>query len=303
MNNNPKISIIVPVYNVEQYLLRCIDSILAQTFTDFEVLLVDDGSKDRSGAICDAYAAKDKRVKTFHKENGGVSSARNLGLDVAKGEWISFIDADDYISNDFYADILNYNSADVIQKSFTMVTSAERTNVVNVVPRKLASKNEIDTFFVRKRNNALWDKIIKREVIGNVRFDNKISIGEDFIFFLALVHKVRLYCFSSVGRYYYVKNDNSATAKVNAPVVRLGILFENIENVKKYSYNRLLGRSIIAQNYVPLIISMSSSLSAEQKRTLHLVCKEIKWNDLRYVSFMHKIIFFVQIYSFIWGKI
>ena len=300
---NPKISIIVPVYNVEQYLPRCIDSILAQTFTDFEVLLVDDGSKDRSGAICDEYAAKDKRVKTFHKENGGVSSARNLGLDVAKGEWVSFIDADDYISNDFYADILNYNSSDVIQKSFTIVTSAERTNVVNVVLQKLASKNEIDTFFVRKRNNALWDKIIKREVIGNVRFDNKISIGEDFIFFLALVHKVRLYCFSSVGRYYYVKNDNSAMAKVNAPAVRLGILFENIENVKKYSHNRLLGRSIIAQNYVPLIISMYSSLSAEQKRILHLVCKEIKWNDLRYVSFMHKIYFFLQIYSFRWGKI
>ena len=95
---NPKISVIVPVYNVEQYLHRCIDSILAQTFTDFELLLIDDGSKDRSGEICDEYAGKDERVRVFHKENGGVSSARNLGIDNAKGEWISFVDGDDVIN-------------------------------------------------------------------------------------------------------------------------------------------------------------------------------------------------------------
>lgn len=98
---NPKISVIVPVYNTEKYLHRCIDSILAQTFTDFELLLIDDGSKDNSGTICDEYAAKDSRVRVFHKENGGVSSARNLGLDNAKGEWISFVDSDDYTDSYF----------------------------------------------------------------------------------------------------------------------------------------------------------------------------------------------------------
>ena len=87
---NPKISVIVPVYNVEKYLRRCIDSILVQTFTDFELLLIDDGSKDKSGEICDEYAKKDKRVRVFHKVNGGVSSARNLGLDYAKGQWIGW---------------------------------------------------------------------------------------------------------------------------------------------------------------------------------------------------------------------
>ena len=88
------VSIIVPVYNTEKFLHRCIDSILAQTYTDFELLLIDDGSKDSSGAICDEYAVKDARVRVFHKENGGVSSARNLGLDNAKGEWITFVDSD-----------------------------------------------------------------------------------------------------------------------------------------------------------------------------------------------------------------
>lgn len=94
------ISVIVPVYNTEQYLPRCIDSILSQSFTDFGLLLIDDGSKDGSGKICDAYAEKDNRIRVFHKENGGVSSARNLGLDNAKGEWVCFVDSDDELIRD-----------------------------------------------------------------------------------------------------------------------------------------------------------------------------------------------------------
>ena len=93
----PAISVNIPVYNTEKYLHRCIDSVLAQTYQDLELLLIDDGSKDSSGAICDEYAAQDARVKVFHKENGGVSSARNVGLDHAQGEWITFVDSDDYI--------------------------------------------------------------------------------------------------------------------------------------------------------------------------------------------------------------
>ena len=95
-STTPTISVIVPVYNAEKYLHRCIDSVLAQTYTDFELLLIDDGSKDQSGEICDEYAQKDARVRVFHQENGGVSSARNLGLDNAKGEWVTFVDSDDW---------------------------------------------------------------------------------------------------------------------------------------------------------------------------------------------------------------
>ena len=94
MNQAPKVSVIVPVYKAEKYLHRCVDSILAQTFIDFELLLVDDGSPDCSGDICDQYAAADPRVRVFHKPNGGVSSARNLGIEKANGEWLMFVDAD-----------------------------------------------------------------------------------------------------------------------------------------------------------------------------------------------------------------
>ena len=97
----PMVSVIVPVYNSSQYLHRCIDSILYQSFNDFEVLLIDDGSIDNSGEICDEYAVKDSRVRVFHKENGGVSSARNVGLGNAVGEWVTFVDSDDWIDQDF----------------------------------------------------------------------------------------------------------------------------------------------------------------------------------------------------------
>ncbi|OOL43593.1 glycosyl transferase family 2, partial [Enterococcus faecium] len=93
---------IVPVYKVEKYLRKCVDSILAQTFTDFEVILVDDGSPDNSGKICDEYAEKDNRVRVIHKENGGLSSARNAGIDVARGKYLGFVDSDDYIDEDMY---------------------------------------------------------------------------------------------------------------------------------------------------------------------------------------------------------
>lgn len=102
----PLISIIVPVYNAEQYLPRCIDSILAQTFTDFELLLIDDGSTDSSGKICVEYAGKDFRIRVFHKENGGVSSARNVGLDKARGEWVCFADSDDKMSETYVINLV-----------------------------------------------------------------------------------------------------------------------------------------------------------------------------------------------------
>lgn len=101
MLEKPKVSVIVPVYKAEAYLYRCVDSLLVQTFTNFEILLIDDGSPDRSGEICDEYARKDTRVRVFHKENGGVSSARNLGLKYAQGEWIAFVDSDDWVESDF----------------------------------------------------------------------------------------------------------------------------------------------------------------------------------------------------------
>ena len=102
MNQDRKISVIVPVYNVEAYLPRCVESIMAQTYQNLEIFLVDDGTKDNCGAICDAYARQDNRVRVIHKENGGLSSARNAGIDASTGEYLSFVDSDDWIEPDMY---------------------------------------------------------------------------------------------------------------------------------------------------------------------------------------------------------
>ena len=121
MNNQSLFSVIIPVYNVERYLRKCLDSILIQSFKDFEVILVDDGSKDKSGTICDEYATKDERISVLHKENGGVSSARNAGIDKASGEWILFVDADDVVPQDtflYYANSIASNDIEMILGSY-----------------------------------------------------------------------------------------------------------------------------------------------------------------------------------------
>lgn len=297
------LSVIIPVFNAEKYIRKCIDSILMQRKIPLEIILIDDGSTDNSLEICYEYAQKDQRVKVFHKKNGGVSSARNIGLDSSHGHWISFVDADDYVSEDFYDDIMEYPKADVIQKSYMEIPPSKS---VRLTSKELVTSNEIETYFARKRTNALWDKLIKRDIIGDLRFDTQISIGEDFMFFLALIHKVRRYYFSDIGQYYYVKNINSAMEKVKDPAIRLNVLFENIGNIIKYSFNRSLGISIIAQTYIPMIFAMSSYLSKEQITKLYLICKRIKWKDLRYVSFMHKVKFFFiicNLYLLKWQRV
>ena len=114
----PKISIIVPVYNTEKYISNCIESILKQKEKDFELLLIDDGSKDQSGRICDTYATKDDRIKVIHKKNGGVSSARNLGIDHAKGEMIFFIDSDDTVGPDYLKNLEIIDDEDFVRENF-----------------------------------------------------------------------------------------------------------------------------------------------------------------------------------------
>ena len=177
------VSIIVPVYKAEQWLHRCIDSILAQTMPDFELLLIDDGSPDRSGEICDEYVAQDPRIRVFHKENGGVSSARNLGLDNAQGEWISFIDADDWVEKEYLAGLTEKLDADFITGGLRATNgwvdySDERFFVGREIEHFI--KDHSLTCFVR----AACGKLIRRKIIedNKLRFDVKIRSGEDTIF-------------------------------------------------------------------------------------------------------------------------
>lgn len=180
----PLISVIVPVYNVERYLNSCVDSILSQTFVDFELLLINDGSNDSSGTICDKYAAKDSRVRVFHKKNKGVSSARNIGLDNAIGEWIAFVDSDDYIKSDYLYSMITQSDADLIMNSFQIIDNVQKFD--NVVSNSYYERNEIKSFLSKYIWSANfltpWCKLFKRELVGNIRFNTKLSYAEDTIF-------------------------------------------------------------------------------------------------------------------------
>lgn len=190
--NNPQISVIVPVYNAEKWLRRCVDSILAQTFTDFELLLIDDGSTDGSPAICDEYAVKDSRVRVFHKPNGGVSSARNLGLDHALGEWICFVDSDDRISN---LEVLSTSrlSADMVLFTLKIVNDNGFSYDDSLIP--LAEAADTKNGYLKKYLhfhifNCVCAKLIRKSAIGILRFDTAIRFGEDALFNLRLMKSV-----------------------------------------------------------------------------------------------------------------
>ncbi|MBR5282462.1 MAG: glycosyltransferase [Alistipes sp.] len=178
------ISIIVPVYNTEKYLDRCIQSILAQTYTDFELLLVDDGSTDSSGAICDKYAAEDSRVKVFHKENGGVSSARNFGLDKARGEWIGWVDSDDYIAPNMYKHLLNAaitENADIAYCDYADIDGDLISKIE--YPESDNGKVEFISNYFRMPISALWVTLVKTSLYVNniIKFPEENYYGEDFL--------------------------------------------------------------------------------------------------------------------------
>lgn len=205
------ISIIVPVYNAEQYLHRCIDSILAQSHTDFELLLVDDGSPDNCGAICDEYAARDSRVCVFHKQNGGVSSARNFGIEKSRGEWITFIDADDYVHPDFLASLYAQHDADLIIGSFQSVGSDELWN--GILPNEtygrdvLRIKLEKSEFVPNHR--APWAKLYRRDIIidNHILYDTRVSLSEDWLFTLHYFQYVQSIRTIDAPYYYYERGN------------------------------------------------------------------------------------------------
>ena len=284
----PVISIIVPVYNAEKYIRRCVNSILTQTFVDFEVLLIDDGSVDDSGRICDEYAIKDSRVRVFHQNNQGVSTARNVGLENCTGNWVSFIDADDYISPDFF-DCDYSNAVDVIQKSYSIIYEYENLIVQKPVRSNIIkSKKEFLLFYVRKRTNALWDKIIRRDLIGNRRFDTTVKVGEDFLFFLSLINDITKYSFNDIGCYFYNIRSGSAMDNVSRNYSgRVKIMIQNINHINRilnHDDETSLRYSIIYQTYINVLYNYKKHLTLSDINLVKRYFQEMSYSRLYYVS-------------------
>ena len=211
----PKISVIVPVYNTEQYLSRCIDSILAQSFTDFELLLIDDGSKDNSGKICDEYAAKDFRVRVFHKENGGVSSARNWGLEKSQGEWIIFIDSDDWISGSMLLDMYEKaisEKSDLAYCDLKMIFNGH-TEVLHIAKYDSIKVNMLNNF-IKSTFGTVVGMLAKRRLYesNQVRFPVGVKFCEDFYVAVRLMLFSEKICYIPTAYYCYNRqNEGSAS--------------------------------------------------------------------------------------------
>jgi len=204
---NPTLSIIVPIYNVEAYLRQCIDSILNQSYTDFELILVDDGSPDNCGEICDAYALQDNRIIVIHKKNGGLSSARNAGIEIARGKYLSFVDSDDFVSFDFYKsniDFLLLNShIDMAILQYCRYYNEQESMVFLNQKRELTSKIDIVDFMMSmKYVGSAWVNIYKKEVFYNLRYPVG-KIYEDGYILPDIVERVNNVYVSDIGVYFY----------------------------------------------------------------------------------------------------
>lgn len=244
----PQISVIVPIYKVEQYLERCVDSILNQTFTDFELVLVDDGSPDNCGVICDEYAKKDERIVVIHKENGGLSDARNAGIEWAlknsDSEWITFIDSDDWVHIDYLEYLYNSakkNNTDISVCHFARVS--EWDSKTNTKVPLSANVYTPEDFYVKENVNAVvaWGKLYKKKLWTDIRYPYG-KIHEDEFTTYKLLFKCNMITVLDCELYYYYINPNGIMNS-EWSVKRLDILdaLENqIEFFQKNHYSKAL---------------------------------------------------------------
>lgn len=245
---NPKISIIVPVYNVEGILKYCVDSILRQSFSDFEVLLIDDGSKDNSPALCDEYLFIDSRIKVFHKQNGGLSDARNYGIEHASGDNYLFIDSDDVLHKDFCKVLID------LQKKYNAdITSTDLINFYDVNELVIldSKKYEYNEYVYKNEEilkeyykpndklkiyHGLCMKLYKKDLFKNLRFE-KGRLHEDLYITFQLLDKCNVFAFVDLPYYYYYqKNTNSITK--NYKEKNLVDEYDALQNMLSYFSNR-----------------------------------------------------------------
>lgn len=217
--NKPIISIIVPVYNIDKYISKCIDSLLFQSFKDIEIILVDDGSIDLSGKICDEYALKDNRIKVIHKENDGLSSARNTGLALAKGEYIGFVDGDDWVKDDtfeFLYKTLITHDADISVCGHFIVDGDTVESIRNNGDIKILNHVEALSAILLddEINSFAWDKLYKRELFADLLY----PVGrrfEDIAFTYLLFNRSNRVVQANVSKYYYVRRSGSICLNIN----------------------------------------------------------------------------------------
>lgn len=215
------ISVILPIYNVEKYLEKCLKSVINQTYKNLEIILVDDGSKDNSPQICDEYAVKDKRIVVIHKSNGGLSDARNAGIEIAKGKYMTLIDSDDYVEKDyvqFLYQLIKENNAEMSICSHTVLyTNGTRIEKETGEHLVLDPKTTLEKILYDEGIDlSAWAKMYKKELFDNVKYP-KGRIFEDAATTYLLIDECKKIVLGSESKYYYIIRDNSITTKGFSP--------------------------------------------------------------------------------------
>ena len=237
---NCLLSIIVPVYNVEKYLENCINSLINQTLHNIEIILVDDGSTDNSGLICDQYQLIDKRIKVIHKQNRGISDTRNIGIKNATGRYIGFVDSDDCVKKTMFETLYNIaleNDADIVQCDFTRIYENQKNNICKQLDiQKINEYKGEDVLYKLDGKEGekivvVWNKIYKKELFDGIKFPlNKIN--EDEFITYKLIHKSRKLIDVDMKMYYYRQREDSIMSK-EFSIERLDVI-EALEERREY---------------------------------------------------------------------
>lgn len=284
------VSIIVPIYNVEKYIKECIDSIINQTYKNLEIILVDDGSPDICPKICDEYSKKDKRIKVIHKENGGLSSARNAGLDVAKGEYVSFIDSDDVVDEKFIETLYNLcieNNCDISECDFTRfeeeVIKSDVEPNINVYTNKEMQLRIYSDFYIR--TIIVCNKLFKKYLYDDIRFPIG-KIHEDEFTTYKIFHACKLHiCTTSEVLYFYRYNAASITRKkfnvkrfdaLEAYEERMSF-YKNLGELELYKLTNVRYQETI-ESYFMILMESDKSL----RKYIHNITRKARKNYSEY---------------------
>ena len=289
---NDLISIIIPVYKVEKYLEKCIESVLKQTYTNLQIILVDDGSPDNCGKICDEYAKKDSRIEVIHKANGGLSDARNVGISKAKGRYIGFVDSDDYIKEDMYEILLNlikkYDADVSICNLYDVIDGNECIRNKENGIREYSRLDILKEVLLDKNiQSYAWNKLYEKELFDEIKYPigkKYEDIGTTFYLF----EKCNKIVVTSEPEYYYLKRADSLVNNVTESTIldyteiiiqRYLYIKQNIKELRKYNNYYLAKTLITAHNDIENLENISEGMQQRYKKLYELVLEIIKSNN------------------------
>ena len=306
-------SIIVPVYNVDKYVSKCIQSILEQNYQEWELILIDDGSEDTSGMICEKYAKSDSRIKVIHQSNYGVSSARNLGLKVAKGEYIIFVDADDWLDTKIlakYHEVLKKQRFDMVACDCYNVWRGESHEFIESANKWRGngdrSLNQEELFYsILYCSATLWNKAFKQDVVSEVEFNSKMTFAEDTDFLVTVLFKIKTAWIMNYHGYYYFNNrqGNIVSEEINDRFIELlrntKIIYDKLEKCPDNTIGvhrinmsvtqvlkRLPGSSFVNRKYDKYFLECKKLVKYPEKNRIQNYLRDSRFRKIQRIKYV-----------------